>query len=106
MRTIKELDAEMDEFFNGKKRCAVTHPSDGAVAIIQVGDCRSVVQSVRIYSQTHFKGSYGVCFGSCDQLPILIVDRVLEKHFEGIDGAYDYITETAEKINTFFNSLA
>jgi len=106
MQTIKQLDRQMDEFFKDNPNVSVTHPNDGAVAIIQVGDCRSVVQSVRIYSQTHFKGSYGVCFGSCDQLPISIVDRVLEKHFEGIDGAYDYITETAEEINTFFNSLA
>ena len=58
----------MDEFFKDIPNVSVTHPEDGAVAIVTVGTSNDIIKTVRICSQKRFKGSYGVCFGSC-QLP-------------------------------------
>lgn len=105
MQTIKQLDKQMDEFFKDIPNVSVTHPENGAVAIVTVGTSNDIIKTVRICSQKRFKGSYGVCFGSCEELPVSVVDRVLELNFESIDGAYDYIVGLSEKINKFFKDI-
>ena len=105
MQTINQLDKQMDEFFKGIPNVSVTHPEDGAVAIVTVGTSNDIIKTVRIYSQKRFKGSYGVCFGSCEELPVSVVDCVLELNFESIDGAYGYIVGLSEKINKFFKDI-
>jgi hypothetical protein len=105
MQTIKQLDRQMDEFFKDIPNVSVTHPEDGAVAIVTVGASNDIIKTVRICAQKRFKGSYGVCFGSCEELPVSVVERVLELNYEGIDGADDYIVGLSEKINKFFKVI-
>lgn len=100
---FKELDSKLDKKLSKYGRCY--HPANGAVCIID-GCFKSddVIKSVRVFSQSEYGGSYGVCYGYTNDLPMKEMNYIQRQHFDDPSDAYKFVIARAKKINKFFNT--
>lgn len=102
---LAELNRELKQFFECMQNVVVCEPEKGAVAIITIGNSSDIIQTIKIYSQESYCGTYGVCLGVHEDLPYTFINNISENYFKKVEEAYNYIKSVSLEVNNFFNKM-